>query len=77
MPRSEVVAAEEEAVAAARRLGYPCVLKPLDGNHGRGVALDLRTEDEVRAAFPVALRESRSGTSSSRRTSPATTTGAS
>jgi cyanophycin synthetase len=61
VPRSEVVVAEEEAVAAARRLGYPCVLKPLDGNHGRGVALDLRSEDEVRAAFAVALRESRSG----------------
>ncbi len=60
VPRSEVVGTEEEAVAAARRLGYPCVLKPLDGNHGRGVALDLRDEAAVREAFPVALRESRS-----------------
>ncbi len=61
VPRSEVVEAEDEAVAAAKRIGYPCVLKPLDGNHGRGVALNLRTEDDVRAAFAVALRESRSG----------------
>ncbi len=60
VPRSEVVETEDEAVAAARRLGYPCVLKPLDGNHGRGVVLDLRDEDAVRAAFPAALRESRS-----------------
>ena len=59
VPRSEVVEAEDEAVAAAKRIGYPCVLKPLDGNHGRGVALNLRTEDDVRAAFAVALRESR------------------
>ena len=44
VPRSEVVETEDEAVAAAGRLGYPCVLKPLDGNHGRGVALDLRDE---------------------------------
>jgi cyanophycin synthetase len=60
VPRSEVVETEDEAVAAAQRLGYPCVLKPLDGNHGRGVALDLRDEAGVRAAFPVAQRETRS-----------------
>jgi cyanophycin synthetase len=60
VPRSEVIAEEDEAVAAARRLGYPVVVKPLDGNHGRGVALDLRDEDAVRAAFPEALRQSRS-----------------
>jgi cyanophycin synthetase len=60
VPRSEVVETEDAAVAAARRLGYPCVIKPLDGNHGRGVALDLRDEAAVRAAFPEALRQSRS-----------------
>lgn len=61
VPRSEVVATEDGAVAAAGRLGYPCVVKPLDGNHGRGVHLDLRSEAEVRAAVAGALRESRSG----------------
>src|SRR6266540_3992502 len=60
VPRSEVVTTEDGAVEAARRLGFPCVVKPLDGNHGRGVHLDLRTEDDVRAAFPGALAESRS-----------------
>ena len=57
---AEVVETEDDAVAAARRLGYPCVVKPLDGNHGRGVALDLRSEEDVRAAWPEALRQSRS-----------------
>ena len=42
VPRAQVVTAEEDAVAAARRLGYPVVVKPLDGNHGRGVVLNLR-----------------------------------
>ena len=60
VPRSEVVATEDDAVAAARRLGYPCVIKPLDGNHGRGVALNLRSEEDVRAAWPESLRQSRS-----------------
>jgi cyanophycin synthetase len=61
VPRSAVVETEDDAVAAARRLGYPCVVKPLDGNHGRGVHLDLRSEEAVRAAFPGALAQSRSG----------------
>ena len=77
VPRAEVVDTEEAAVAAAKRLGFPCVVKPLDGNHGRGVHLDLRSEEAVRAAFHGALaREPRRATSSSRRTSPATTTAA-
>ncbi len=61
VPRSEVVQTEEDTVTAAKRLGFPCVVKPLDGNHGRGVHLDLRSEEAVRAAFKGALGESRSG----------------
>jgi cyanophycin synthetase len=61
VPRSEVVDTEDDAVRAAGRLGFPCVVKPLDGNHGRGVALDLRDEAAVRAAFGEAYRQSRSG----------------
>ena len=61
VPRSEVVTTEEDTVAAALRLGFPCVVKPLDGNHGRGVHLDLRSDAAVRAAFHGARAESRSG----------------
>jgi cyanophycin synthetase len=61
VPKSEVVETADGAAAAARRIGFPCVIKPLDGNHGRGVHLDLRDEAAVRAAFPGALAQSRSG----------------
>jgi cyanophycin synthetase len=61
VPRSVVVDTADAAVSAALRLGFPCVVKPLDGNHGRGVQLDLRSEGDVREAFPQAIRESRSG----------------
>ena len=61
VPRADLVDNEEAAVAAARRLGYPCVVKPLDGNHGRGVHLDLRSEEAVRAAFRGAVAQSRAG----------------
>ncbi|MGZ3632564.1 MAG: cyanophycin synthetase [Candidatus Limnocylindrales bacterium] len=61
VPRSEVVDSEDAAAAAARSLGFPCVVKPLDGNHGRGVNLDLRDEAAVRRAYPGARAESRAG----------------
>jgi cyanophycin synthetase len=73
VPRADVVDTEEAAVPAAKRLGFPCVVKPLDGNHGRGVHLDLRSEEAVRAAFHGALAQSRRATSSWRPTSSATT----
>jgi cyanophycin synthetase len=60
-PRGELVRTPDEAIAAAARIGYPVVLKPLDGNHGRGVCLDLGNEAEVRACFPSAATESRDG----------------
>ncbi len=40
VPRSEVVRGVDEAAAAAARIGYPVAMKPLDGNHGRGVMLE-------------------------------------
>ena len=52
---------DDEAAAAARRIGFPVVTKPLDGNHGRGVGLDLRTERAVRTGFRRAVKESRRG----------------
>ena len=61
VPRSEVVRSEEEAVAAAPRVGFPVVVKPLDGNHGRGVSLEIGDEEGVRVAFRRALGESRRG----------------
>ena len=61
VPRSEMVRSADEAAAMAVRIGYPVVTKPLDGNHGRGVSLDLQTEEDVRRGFERALRRTRSG----------------
>ena len=62
VPRSEAVRSVEAAVSAANRIGYPCVVKPLDGNHGRGVCLNLPDAEAVRAAWVIAEGESRRGT---------------
>lgn len=61
VPRSESVRVVDDAVRVATRVGYPVVVKPLDGNHGRGVCLDLQGAADVRKAFEVALGESRGG----------------
>ena len=47
----------DEAVAAAERIGYPVVIKPLDGNHGRGVTVNIVGEDGVADAFETAEAE--------------------
>jgi len=61
VPRGDVARTDDEAVAAAKRIGFPVVTKPLDGNHGRGVSLDLRTERDVRSGFKRAVKEARRG----------------
>lgn len=42
------------AIQAAEKIGYPVVVKPVDGNHGRGVTVNVRNEDELEAAYDVA-----------------------
>src|SRR6202023_101568 len=62
VPQSIRVRDEESAVAAAREIGYPVVLKPLDGNHGRGVGVNLQDDAAVRAHYPLAGDETHTGT---------------
>ncbi len=58
-PKGYVVKNEDDAVLFANRLGYPVVLKPKRGNHGKGVIVDIRNDDEVREAFAITSRVSR------------------
>lgn len=57
VPEGEIVKSPAEAWEAAQDIGVPVVVKPSDGNHGRGVSLELMTQAEVEAAFPIADRE--------------------
>ncbi|ACO47439.2 cyanophycin synthetase [Deinococcus deserti] len=59
VPQGAVVRTVDEAVRVARRLGTPVVTKPLDGNHGRGVSLNLSTPEQVRHGFEEARQHSR------------------
>ncbi|MBK8724716.1 MAG: cyanophycin synthetase [Holophagaceae bacterium] len=60
VPRQELVQSADGAVRSARRIGYPVVTKPYNGNHGRGISIRLTTEAEVRAGFEAAKEHSRS-----------------
>ena len=48
VPRQRLVQREDDAVAAAERIGYPVVVKPYNANHGRGISIHLTTEEQVR-----------------------------
>lgn len=61
VPKQGSIRTADGAVQVAERIGYPVVIKPLDGNHGRGVCLNLQNEEEVRNAFPIAEEQSRRG----------------
>jgi cyanophycin synthetase len=59
VPKQSLVRSPGDAVRAAGRIGFPVVVKPLAGNHGRGVSINLKTNDEVEVAFDKAREHGR------------------
>ncbi len=55
VPDGREVKSVEEAWAAACALGLPVVVKPKDGNHGRGVTVNIETKPHLEAAYRAAL----------------------
>jgi cyanophycin synthetase len=60
VPKQELVQSEGQAMRAARRIGFPVVTKPYNGNHGRGISIRLTTDEEVAQGFAAAREHSRS-----------------
>jgi cyanophycin synthetase len=58
VPDGRPVSDAEDAWEAAHELGLPVVVKPRDGNHGRGVAVNLTSRDQVLQAYAAARQES-------------------
>jgi cyanophycin synthetase len=54
VPEGDIARSEDDAVALAKRIGYPVVVKPLDANQGKGVSANLKDEKAVRAAYCLA-----------------------
>ncbi|HEX8200869.1 MAG TPA: cyanophycin synthetase, partial [Isosphaeraceae bacterium] len=60
VPDGRPVADADDAWAAAQEIGVPVVVKPQDGNQGRGVATNLTTRAQVLAAHAHARAEGES-----------------
>ncbi|NCO74075.1 MAG: cyanophycin synthetase [Cyanobacteria bacterium] len=60
VPRGTVIYyLDELADAIAEVGGYPIVLKPLDGNHGRGITIDINSQQEAEEAYDLASAASK------------------
>ncbi len=57
VPKGRLVSSKDDAWEAAKEIGLPIVVKPRDGNYGRGVSINLQDEQSVRVAYDVADRE--------------------
>src|SRR5690606_24307539 len=58
VPKGETVASLEELKGAIQSIGYPVVIKPINGNHGRGITTGITTWKKARKAFAEAVKVS-------------------
>ncbi|HSU28184.1 MAG TPA: cyanophycin synthetase [Chitinophagaceae bacterium] len=60
VPRGTVVRTEEGLDEAISKYKYPLVIKPIDGNHGKGNTTNINTQEQALKAFMAAKEYSRS-----------------
>jgi len=60
VPKGTVIHYLDELEAAIKDVGgYPIVVKPLDGNHGRGITIDIGSWSEAKTAYQLASQASK------------------
>src|SRR5215213_7131540 len=60
VPRGFRIREKEEIEKTVESVGYPVVIKPLDGNHGKGATVGIKTLEGAQKAFDKAREYSRS-----------------
>ncbi len=60
VPRGTVVRTEVGLEEAIAKFGYPLVIKPIDGNHGKGNTTNINTREQAQRAFEAAKVYNRS-----------------
>lgn len=60
VPRGTVIRTEVGLQEAVDKYGYPLVIKPIDGNHGKGNTTNITTWEQALKAFEAAKSYSRS-----------------
>ena len=58
VPRGTIASKLKSVIEDAEFLGYPVVVKPLDGHHGKGVTIGVKNADELAVAFERAREHS-------------------
>ncbi|WP_347173482.1 cyanophycin synthetase [Polaribacter uvawellassae] len=61
VPKGDIIRRERSLEDACRYVGYPLVIKPIDGNHGRGITVDIQNYEDALQAFHHAKESSKSG----------------
>jgi cyanophycin synthetase len=61
VPRGDIIRRERSLEEACRYVGFPLVIKPIDGNHGRGITVDIQNYEDALQAFHHAKESSKSG----------------
>ncbi|APB32968.1 cyanophycin synthetase [Gloeomargarita lithophora Alchichica-D10] len=62
VPEGDVIRRFEDLEEAIDRAGgFPLVIKPLDGNHGRGITLNIRTYPDAAVAYDLAKQSAKTG----------------
>jgi cyanophycin synthetase len=59
VPKGFRIRDEEELEATIERVGYPVVIKPLDGNHGKGATVGIKNLEDAKIAWEKAKEYSR------------------
>lgn len=59
VPRGDIISRESSLEEACRYVGYPLVVKPIDGNHGRGITVNINNYEDALVAFHAAKEVSR------------------
>lgn len=60
VPKGEIVKSEDGLEIALRSIGYPVVIKPVNGNHGRGITTNITNKENALIAYHAAKNVSRS-----------------
>lgn len=60
VPKGVIISSEEDLEKVSRRIGYPIVIKPINGNHGKGATTNILNHEAALEAFAAAKRYSRS-----------------
>ncbi len=59
VPKGYRIRDEEELESTIERVGFPVVIKPLDGNHGRGATVGINSIEDAKIAWEKAKEYSR------------------